>query len=163
MAAESLRYPNDFFDLVVVVDILHHVDISKAMAEIHRVLKPHGLIVGNELYTHSWLQRIRESALISRYLYGRMQKFIYKEAKPYITADDQDQRKRIRHRARWSACRRSVRQLLAGRLFPTGHRLLDQLDREVPIAATMSFGRYLAGRVVFVGQIESKQACLRTI
>jgi 2-polyprenyl-3-methyl-5-hydroxy-6-metoxy-1,4-benzoquinol methylase len=39
-AAERLDYPDEWFDLVVGIDILHHVELSAALAECLRVLKP---------------------------------------------------------------------------------------------------------------------------
>lgn len=44
-AAESLRYPDHSFDVVAGEDILHHVDIPRALAEIHRVLRPGGTAI----------------------------------------------------------------------------------------------------------------------
>ena len=42
----DLSYPDDFFDLVVNSDVLEHVpDVSKALAEIKRVLKPDGYYI----------------------------------------------------------------------------------------------------------------------
>lgn len=40
--AESLPYKDESFELIFGVDILHHVDIPKAMAECHRLLRPGG-------------------------------------------------------------------------------------------------------------------------
>lgn len=42
--AEKLPYADNTFDIVTCVDVLAHVaDLQKAIAEIHRVLKPQGL------------------------------------------------------------------------------------------------------------------------
>jgi SAM-dependent methyltransferase len=46
--AEELDYPSDFFDAVVGTDILHHVEISKAVSECSRVLKKGGLAIFHE-------------------------------------------------------------------------------------------------------------------
>jgi 2-polyprenyl-3-methyl-5-hydroxy-6-metoxy-1,4-benzoquinol methylase len=88
MTAEATTYPDDHFDAVVFVDILHHVDIPAAIREVRRVLKPGGMIIGDELYTHSSLQRVRESRLVEKLAYPLMQRWIYGPDKPYITADE---------------------------------------------------------------------------
>ncbi|MDX2159591.1 MAG: class I SAM-dependent methyltransferase [Hyphomicrobiaceae bacterium] len=41
-AAEALTFPDNHFDVVAGVDILHHVEVGPAMRECHRVLKPGG-------------------------------------------------------------------------------------------------------------------------
>lgn len=42
--AENLPYSDNFFDVVVCVDVLEHVaNLKKTIAEIHRTLKPNGL------------------------------------------------------------------------------------------------------------------------
>lgn len=42
--AESLPYPDNFFDVVICVDVLEHIaDIKQTLAEIGRVLKPGGV------------------------------------------------------------------------------------------------------------------------
>ena len=46
--AEELDYPDDFFDVVVGTDILHHVEISQTMSECSRVLKKGGLAIFHE-------------------------------------------------------------------------------------------------------------------
>ena len=44
--AEALPFPDDTFDVVLANHMLYHVnDIDAALVEIHRVLKPHGLLL----------------------------------------------------------------------------------------------------------------------
>ena len=88
MPAEMLRYDDNFFDFVIARDILHHVDIPLTMGEIIRVSKPNALLVVNEIYSHSFTNRIRHSAVVTKILYPRMQRIIYGEGKPYITQDE---------------------------------------------------------------------------
>lgn len=47
-AAETLDFPADYFDVIVGVDILHHVDINRAMSECFRVLKKGGIAIFHE-------------------------------------------------------------------------------------------------------------------
>jgi ubiquinone/menaquinone biosynthesis C-methylase UbiE len=42
MDAERLAYPDDFFDLIFGRGIIHHLSVSRAYAEMARVLKPGG-------------------------------------------------------------------------------------------------------------------------
>jgi SAM-dependent methyltransferase len=69
-AAEKLDYPTGYFDLVVGTDILHHVDIGRALEESLRVLKKGGLAVFHEPIRAPLFDRLRETAfgewLISR-------------------------------------------------------------------------------------------------
>ena len=65
MSAERLEYADNSFDVVAGIDILHHVDIPRAMRECMRVLKPGGMAVFREpaeaplfdTFRHSWLGR----------------------------------------------------------------------------------------------------------
>jgi len=43
MPAEKLTYPAESFDMAVGFAIIHHLDLVKALAELHRVLKPGGV------------------------------------------------------------------------------------------------------------------------
>jgi ubiquinone/menaquinone biosynthesis C-methylase UbiE len=45
MSAESLDFPDESFDRVVGVFVLHHLDLARGAAEIHRVLRPGGVAV----------------------------------------------------------------------------------------------------------------------
>lgn len=43
MPAEKLAYPDDSFDVAVGFAIIHHLDLPKALRELHRVLRPGGV------------------------------------------------------------------------------------------------------------------------
>lgn len=58
MAAEALGYPDETFDLVLGVSILHHVDLDCVGAEIARVLKPGGRALFIEPLAHNWLLQL---------------------------------------------------------------------------------------------------------
>jgi len=59
--AESLNYDDDFFDVVVGIDILHHVSISQALTECSRVLKKGGLAVFHEPVRAPVFDALRET------------------------------------------------------------------------------------------------------
>jgi 2-polyprenyl-3-methyl-5-hydroxy-6-metoxy-1,4-benzoquinol methylase len=59
--AEKLDYSDGFFDVVVGTDILHHVDIPRALAECRRVLKPGGIAIFHEPIRTVIFDRIRET------------------------------------------------------------------------------------------------------
>lgn len=61
--AERLDYPEDYFDLVVGTDILHHVEISEALSECSRVLKKGGLAIFHEPVRIPVFDALRESRL----------------------------------------------------------------------------------------------------
>lgn len=60
--AEQLDYPSGSFDLVIGTDILHHVDIRRALAETFRVLKKGGLAIFHEPIRAPVFDRLRETA-----------------------------------------------------------------------------------------------------
>lgn len=62
-AAEALDYEDEFFDVIVGVDILHHVQISQALAECSRVLKPGGLVIFHEPVRAPLFDALRETRL----------------------------------------------------------------------------------------------------
>lgn len=61
-AAEKLDYPSEYFDLVAGTDILHHVDIGRALEESLRVLKKGGLAIFHEPIRVPVFDRLRETA-----------------------------------------------------------------------------------------------------
>jgi ubiquinone/menaquinone biosynthesis C-methylase UbiE len=62
-AAEKLDYPSEYFDLVAGTDILHHVDIGRALEESLRVLKKGGLAIFHEPIRVPAFDTLRETAL----------------------------------------------------------------------------------------------------
>jgi SAM-dependent methyltransferase len=42
MNAEKLEFPDDSFDVVCGISIIHHLELDKALAEVARVLRPNG-------------------------------------------------------------------------------------------------------------------------
>lgn len=61
--AEVLDYPADYFDVIVGVDILHHVDIARAIPECARVLKKGGIAIFHEPVQVPAFERFRESRI----------------------------------------------------------------------------------------------------
>lgn len=155
MPAEHLIYPGDFFDLIYFNDILHHVNIPAAVTEARRVLKRGGKIVANELYTHSLLQRVRESRFVSGFLYPRMVRFIYGTDKPYITEDehkiDEHELAVLTDALQGNSVHRRYFLLLGGRILPAS-QAVEKFDR-VLLAPISSAGRTFAGRVVLSGVV----------
>jgi SAM-dependent methyltransferase len=64
--AEKLDYPDEHFDVIAGVDILHHVTIGPALAECKRVLKPGGVAVFHEPTRVPVFDRLRETRLARR-------------------------------------------------------------------------------------------------
>ena len=155
MPAEVLSYPDNYFDIVYFNDILHHVNIKKSVAEARRVLKPEGKVIANELYTHSLLQRVRESRLVSGFFYQHMVRFIYGTDKPYITEDEhkinEHELAELEEILR-AGIRRQYFLFLGGRLLPKDWHGVAKFDQAV-FAMIGAGGRTLAGRVVLVGTV----------
>lgn len=154
MPAEAMTYAADTFDAAVFVDILHHVDLPATMAEVARVLKPGGLVIGDELYTHTRLQRIRESALVQRLLYPAMRGWIYGGATPYITADEHkiDEHELALVTARLKGWETDWFNILEGRLYPSRLIWASRIERAV-MRPLRALAPLMAGRVVFSGRL----------
>lgn len=154
MPAEAMTYADNSFDAVVFVDILHHVDIAATMAEVARVLKSGARVIGDELYTHSRLQRIRESGPVQRLLYPLMRRWIYGGEIPYITEDEHkiDEHEFALVTARLAEVETDWFNILEGRLYPSRLRWAARLERAMvrPLAALAPL---IAGRVVFSGRL----------
>jgi len=155
MPAEDLSaYGDDSFDLVVFVDILHHVDIAPAILEIARVTRPGGRVIGDELYTHSLLQRVRESAVVEKLAYPLMRRWIYNGAEPYITPDEHKIDEAELALVLGVLDKPSVDffGMAEGRLFPSRMVAASKIDRAVLRRAGPA-ARRLGSRVVFSGAV----------
>jgi 2-polyprenyl-3-methyl-5-hydroxy-6-metoxy-1,4-benzoquinol methylase len=154
MAAEAMDYPTGFFDGVVLVDILHHVDIAAAMTQLARVVVPGALIIGNELYTHSGAQRIRESALVANLAYPLMRRWIYSGTPPRIAADEHkiDESELAILLDAMRAPSVEYFGMMEGRLYPTRMTWPTRVDKMIMKAAG-GIADKLASRVVFSGRL----------
>lgn len=154
MPAEALTYGDHVFDAVFYNDVLHHVDIPRALTEMRRVLKPGATVAINELYTNSAIQRIRDSA-VARVLYPSMVKFIYGTSKPYITDDERklNQDELATLESMLTDVKLDFFLMTAGRLFPARLAVLSRIDRALLKIGGRGVGRLLAGRFILIGKI----------
>ena len=63
-ASESLEYPDEYFDVVVGIDILHHVEIASSVAECLRVLASGGTALFKEFVEVPAIDRFRNTAVV---------------------------------------------------------------------------------------------------
>ncbi len=155
MPAETLRYEDDFFDVVLARDIMHHVDIPRTVDEIRRVSKRGATLVINEVYSHSVTDRIRRSRVVEKWLYPAMQRFVYGPHKPYITEDERKLTERdLAHILSLvsSIALEKHFNFLVSRVVPDRFEVLGQIDRLLLIGVK-PFGRFLAGRILLAGPI----------
>jgi ubiquinone/menaquinone biosynthesis C-methylase UbiE len=160
MPAETLRYESDFFDYVLARDILHHVDIPRAISEIRRVSKQGAVLLINEVYSHSLTDHIRHSRIVENWLYPAMQRFLYDSQKPYITQDERKLTERDLAeilRLVPSIDLEKHFNFLVNRIVPERVEILSKLDRLLLICAR-PFGRFLAGRLLLAGRIVKEHA-----
>ncbi|MEI8346370.1 MAG: class I SAM-dependent methyltransferase [Pseudomonadota bacterium] len=64
--AEKLNYPDHFFDVIVGIDILHHVDIPQAIRECHRILKKQGIAIFREPLEAPLFDNIRHHPFVTK-------------------------------------------------------------------------------------------------
>jgi ubiquinone/menaquinone biosynthesis C-methylase UbiE len=151
--SERLPYEDGSFDVIVMRDIMHHVDIPVTVNELVRVSKPGATWVVSEIYSHSWTDVVRRSWLVDKVLYPAMQNFVY-DGKVYITEDERkltekDLREVV---APLYVTSRKWFCLFLNRLFPDKVRLLSKMDR-VLLEALGPLGAWLAGRVILTGRL----------
>lgn len=155
MAAESVTYPDNFFDIVWLNDMLHHVDVAAALNEARRVLKPEGRLLVHEPYTHSIIQKIRQSNLVSKRIYPKMVRFMYGHDNPYIT---EDEHKINEHELRQvegvlKPGRKMVfLHFVGGRVLPKDWPRVAKFDSAL-LRFTGPLGRLVAGRFIVAGTI----------
>jgi ubiquinone/menaquinone biosynthesis C-methylase UbiE len=82
--SENLQYPDEFFDVVAGIDILHHIEIAPSVAECMRVLKPGGVAVFREFVQVPAFDRIRNTALV-RFFFPNEKNL---DPSDYITEDE---------------------------------------------------------------------------
>lgn len=152
--AEKLDYESDFFDCVIVTDILHHVEIKKTMNEISRVSKNGAVFALNEIYTHSMLDKIRHSYLVEKKLYPKMQNYIHR-GNIYITKDERKLNQCDMAFITGFLSNTIIKyfSFFVARIVPDKYNILSRLDRLLLIA--MGPAAYLfAGRVLITARIK---------
>jgi ubiquinone/menaquinone biosynthesis C-methylase UbiE len=162
MPAERLSYQDGEFDFVLIVDILHHCDVTKALSELARVSKPGATWVVDEIYTHSVLQRLRESTVIVQFVYPFVSRLLYGN-KPYITDDERklDERDVAEIRKRIRTHRIDYYYAIIKRFVPERGRALSKLDRLL-LVGLWPIAPLLGGRFVMFGVME-RSAAARSI
>lgn len=63
-ASEKLPFENEYFNVVVGIDILHHVDIKESMKELDRILANGGIAVFREPVEVGILDKIRNTRFV---------------------------------------------------------------------------------------------------
>lgn len=159
MPAEKLSYDSDFFDLVLARDILHHVDIPETMQEIVRVSKDGALFIYDEVYSHSFTDKIRHSTLVEKKLYPMMANFVYENRNPYITEDERKLTETDCDAINQALGRLVMRKyfyFIVNRVIPEKYDVLNKIDRTM-LTVFGYFGRYLAGRALVAGSIDKSK------
>lgn len=156
MPAEKLGYSDGFFDVLVIRDIMHHVDIPATMRELVRVSKPDALWAMNEIYSHSITELVRRSWLVERFFYPILQRFVYQSKTPYITPQERKMTEAdvAQVVAPLNIMQRKFFCFIVQRVIPDRWTLLNKLDRLV-LSLLGGVGKYLAGRILVVGRLRS--------
>ncbi len=66
MTTEHTTYPDEFFDVAVGVDILHHVEVAASVRECRRVLKPGGMAIFREPVENRVFDTLRNLAPVRK-------------------------------------------------------------------------------------------------
>jgi len=67
MPTESLRFPDQSFDRIAGTFLLHHLDLDRGLAEIHRVLRTDGVAVFIETWARNKILMTARSTLTGRF------------------------------------------------------------------------------------------------
>jgi 2-polyprenyl-3-methyl-5-hydroxy-6-metoxy-1,4-benzoquinol methylase len=148
--AECLDYSDDFFDAVLGIDILHHIDIGPAIRECRRVLKPGGLAVFKEP-VEAWLYEPLRNSRLGLWIAPKEASFelhITEDERKLTSADLSTIRREFPHAVmeRFHLFSRLDRFLGPLAVNSTGASRLEIFDRRV-LDAVPVLGR-LAGIVV---------------
>lgn len=147
--AEHLDFPDEFFDVVVGVDILHHVNIPQAIIECSRILKRGGIAIFHEPVRAPVFDALRETR------FGRW--LVPKEASldRHLTEDERKLSREDLKTVKSSGMTfSSQRFLLFSRLDrfirpdKDGPSFLEKFDRQ--LMKTLPFMRPFAGVMVMV-------------
>lgn len=158
MPAEKLSYADGVFDLILAVDIFHHVDVPLVLAELRRVARPGARLVWDEIYCHSAVSRIRHS-MFGRLAHRLLSRWVYGTECPYITEDEVplSEREIGKLLATLSNKHTEYFNFLIGRLFPDRFTFICKADRAV-LRALGPLGSLLACRCVGHGTFANAES-----
>lgn len=147
-ASEHLDYADGFFDVVVGIDILHHVEIVPSIAEALRVLKPGGVAYFKECVEVRPVDGLVNSPVM-RFLFPELffQKEKYDDRSVCRTKDEKKLTDRDLHAVR-ELCPTTIEKRFYNlarlhRLFPIG-------DRSSPLE---KFDYWLANKIPALGKL----------
>lgn len=147
--AENLPYPNESFDLIVGIDILHHVDIPRATAECMRLLKPTGRAIFREPIESPLFDPIRNTSLV-RAIFPKtpsIERHVTEDERK-LTRDDLRTIRNLAPRCEMTYFRLFSRaEILLKKLPMAPPAWLEKFDHSI-VHALPRFGELLAGGVV---------------
>jgi ubiquinone/menaquinone biosynthesis C-methylase UbiE len=148
MPAENLSYGDSFFDLILAVDIFHHVDVPLVLAELRRVARPGAWLVWDEIYCHTAISRIRHS-MFGRSAHRLLSGWVYGTDRPYITEDEVPLSEREIGKLLATVSNKQIDyfNFLVGRLFPDRFDFICKADR-ILLSLLGPLGSILACRCV---------------
>lgn len=151
MPAERLKYEGGFFDLILAVDIFHHVDVPVALDELRRVARPGARLVWDEIYCHTTIRRLRHS-VFGRSAHRLLSRWVYGTDQPYITEDEVplSEKEIGKLLGAFSDTHLEYFNFLVGRLFPDRFDFVCKADRML-LRALRPLGSILACRCVGYG------------
>lgn len=145
MSAEHLEYEDASLDVVVGIDVLHHVEIASAIREIHRVLRGDGVAIFKEPVHVALLDDLVRKA------HPRKKSF---SPEHHITEDERklspDDLAIIRSSFQSMEMRRFGLTSRLSRFLPWGQRLRPYLQRLDAILLRLPLLRQLGDEVVIV-------------
>jgi ubiquinone/menaquinone biosynthesis C-methylase UbiE len=149
MPCEQMDYPDHFFDGVLLINILHHVDIPRTVKELHRVCKPGAMVAVREQYTSRQLQAIRQSWLIDKVMHPAIRDWFY-AGQTYITEDERklDQTDFKFLQESFPNMKFSFYDIANNRLFPKSMRIsrfYHAVCRRLPLSMQAFLGSVLIG------------------
>jgi len=146
--SENLDYPDQHFDVVVGIDILHHVEIAPSIAETLRVLKPGGVAYFKECVEVHLFDRLVNSA-VTRFLFP----WFFLQEKTYGTRSvclTEDERKLTDHDL--DVVRELCPTTIEKRFYNLArlHRLFPMGDRSSPLE---KFDYWLDNKIPALGKL----------
>jgi ubiquinone/menaquinone biosynthesis C-methylase UbiE len=156
LPVEYLDYPDDHFDMVVCLLVMHHVDIPVSMEHLRRVAKPDGFFICQEPYMYGPLQKIRHSRFVEQQIWKRLVPIIYRRSEFPLSEDERKlDQKDLAQLLRFMDkhdLRVDFYNGISGRLTPEG-TFIDKIDRLAHLAFP-PLAKLISGLFVITGRFK---------